>query len=123
MCGCTHFLGGAFHVRHVSINALRWLALSMIVSAAFNRLLCNSMKLGSVLSHSTVVLVLGTSFEVLLMVWFRILDKPLIGSVSIPSSRRFVSDVVGCEYGGCCDIVWVCGVDKIHVIGLGEVCF
>ena len=105
MCGCTHsdiFLGGEFLIRQVSINVLWWLALAMIVSAAFKRLPLVSMKLVVWVGFSSTGLSLCGSACIVL---FKIPDRlicmtlSLNGSTSIlfSLSSRFVSDLDGCE--------------------------
>ena len=97
------FRVGVLRLRQVSMNALWWLALARIIRADFS--------LFPFCSKKTWLLVLGSEWapEVLgcgsdsLIVLFRIPDRLMAvtlslisASVSILSSRRLVSDVVGC---------------------------
>ena len=122
------FRGGVLRLRQVSMNALWWLALARIIRADFS--------LFPFCSKKTWLLVPCSAWapEVLgcgsgsLIVLFRIPDRLMAVtlslmsvSVSILSSRRLVSDVVGClsmslSVGSC--ICSLCGVDKVITFGL-----
>lgn len=122
------FRGGVLRLRQVSMNALWWLALARIIRADFCLFPFCSRKLWLLVPGSVwapEVLGCGSGS---LIVLFKIPDRlmavtlSLISvSVSILSSRRLVSDVVGClsmsRLVGSC-VCWLCGVDKVIMFGL-----
>ena len=116
------FLGGEFLMKYVSINTLWWLALAIMLNAAFSHFPCVSMKVVDWVSPSSTGDYLCVSDWIVLFsmpdrfIW--VMLSLTRGSTSILTSlsSRFVSDVDGSE--AITWFAWLCGTSMSLIVWL-----